>query len=390
MTLVVLTALAAALSLTPLAWKLAWRFGAVSQPDGERRLHESATALWGGSAVYLAVLAGVAASYRTVPGTVNTVMLLGVLGLSGGMLCLLGCIDDYCEMRARWKLLGQIISTLPVILVGCYVERVDVMGWTIDFGVLGALGTLAYFVIAINSLNLIDGMDGLASTIGIVICIGVALISTVHGNPEAVLLALALAGALVGFLVYNLPPARIYLGDCGSMVIGLAISVLVLDVSREVGSAGTIAMADVTIMVSLLFVPLLDTSLAILRRLLTGHGVMVADRGHLHHRLLDRGFSVWGTLLILAAMCATSGSAAWVAAAWGQTFGAWAILGALVVFSVNRRLAGHEEWQLVKAAVARRFGQPALARYDRTPPIPFVERPPLDAEVSGKKDKKAA
>jgi len=353
MVLVVAIAIAGSLVLTPLAKTLAWKCNAVSWPDGNRRLHARPTALWGGSAVYLAVLLGVLASYGPTQGTFNTMVLLTALGLSTGMLCLLGCYDDRCEMRACWKLLGQIISTLPLVLVGCYVEKFHVeqfilFGCCIDLGWMGLLFTMGWLVLGINAMNLMDGMDGLASTVGIAISVAVAVIAGIHNIPEAVLLALALAGALSGFLVYNLPPARIYLGDCGSMVIGLAVSMLALQVSLVTPKA-----ANLTIAVTLLFIPLVDTALAIVRRSFNGRGLMVADREHIHHRLLDRGFSIWKVLGILGGLCLVTGIAAWSVAISGQELWAWGALGTLTVLVVNRRLLGHEEWSLTKRLIAR-------------------------------------
>ena len=205
MTLVVVIAILGSLALTPLAKAVAWRFDAVSHPDGGRNRHERPTALWGGSAVYLAVILGVAASYGPIPGTYNTVVLLAAVGMSGGLLCLLGIYDDRYDMRARWKLVGQVLCTLPVVLAGCCVQRVWAFGIEYELGYFSVPFAVAWLVLGINAMNLLDGMDGLASTVGIMISVAVAAIAAGHGNPEAMLAALALAGALAGFLVYNLP-----------------------------------------------------------------------------------------------------------------------------------------------------------------------------------------
>ncbi len=354
MTLVVAIAIAASLAMTPLAKALAVRFDAVSHPDGNRKLHARPTPLWGGSAVFFAVIAGVTASYRVVPGTLNTMVLLLAVGLSAGMLCLLGCYDDRYEMRARRKLLGQILSTLPVVIVGCYIERIVLFGYTLALGWLGILATVGWLVLGINAMNLLDGMDGLASAVGIAISVAIAVVSLVHGAPEVMLPALALAGALAGFLTYNLPPAKIYLGDCGSMVIGLLVATLAMQVS--LASAGTV---NVTIAMALLFVPLTDTALAIIRRGLLGHGLMVADRGHIHHRLLDRGLSIWSVLLILGGLSLVAGAAAWLVAVRVPDVWAWAAMGCVTALLINRRLLGHEEWKLAKRALAQTALRPA-------------------------------
>jgi len=156
---------------------------------------------------------------------------------------------------------------------------------------------------------------------------------------------LALAGALAGFVVYNLPPARIYLGDCGSMIIGFALALLAGRVAfGGSGRSGVIALM-------LLFLPLFDTALAIVRRTLSGQSFMAADRGHVHHRLLDRGFCVWRVLAVLGGICVTTGAVAYFASAFQAELWAWGTLATITVVSVRWQLAGHQEWALAKRAV---------------------------------------
>ncbi|KKK82335.1 hypothetical protein LCGC14_2804400, partial [marine sediment metagenome] len=146
----------------------------------------------------------------------------------------------------------------------------------------------------------------------------------------------------------NLPPAKIYLGDCGSMMIGLTLAVLAMLVSMETTSTVNVSVASM-----LLFVPILDTTLAIVRRSLGGRRLMDADRGHIHHRLLDRGFSIWQTLLLLGGFCLVTGAIACLAAVTKMELTAWVLLAALTVLAVNRRLLAHEEWKLTKELVAK-------------------------------------
>jgi len=180
---------------------------------------------------------------------------------------------------------------------------------------------------------------------------------------------------LAGFLVYNLPPARIYLGDCGSMIIGVTLALLVLRVSL-VDETST---ASFSTAVALLFIPILDTTLAITRRTLQGKSPMAADRGHVHHRLLDRGFSIWQVLGILGGLCLTTGAIAWMMYVAGLELLGWAALGTLIVLLVNRQLVGHVEWRLTKQFVqqttvrlVRRLSRTETSIRLRTiaPPIP--------------------
>ena len=334
------------LVLTPTARSLAWKFDAVSRPDGIRRQHARPTAVWGGVAVFVGLSLSVAASCFLLPGildTLSAVPLITALCISSGMLCILGCYDDAFELRAGFKLLGQVVSILPIIVVGCWANHLCFLGWEINLGWFGIPCTIIWLIVGINALNLIDGMDGLASLLGLAISGALAVIALSLGLPDVMLIALALCGALAGFLVYNRPPAQIYLGDCGSMVIGLVLATLALRVGPIPGTA------SVTVLVALLFVPLLDTTLAVIRRALSGRGIMAADRGHVHHRLLDRGLSVWTTLAFLGSLCLMSGAVAWTVAAWEQQeITAWVIMAAATVVCVNRRLLGHEEWALTK------------------------------------------
>jgi len=354
------------LVLTPLARKLAWTCGAVSEPDGKRRLHARPTPLWGGSAVYLAALLSVIASFLLASARAEE-KLPAALALSAGMLCLLGFYDDLCDMSAWWKLLGQIVSTLPVVMAGCYVRQFVLFGHVLDVGLLGTAWTIGWLVLGINALNLLDGVDGLASLMGIVISLAVGAIAATQNRPDVMLLAFALAGALGGFLVHNLPPARVYLGDCGSMVIGFTLALLALRVSLAPRAPFTV---NVTVAAALLFVPLTDTTLAVVRRTLKGCSFMVGDHSHVHHQLLKRGLSVWAVLGVLGAFGSTTGFVAWLVAAGGREVWGWVVLVTVTLLLASRGLLGHEEWNLAKRFV----GQTALPLVRRLPPVGLLTR----------------
>lgn len=357
--IVIAIAIAVSLALTPLAKALAWKFDILSRPDGQRKLHSRPTPLLGGGSLYLAFLLSATVAYSVVVTKGITLSVPTALAMSAGMLCVLGIYDDFCDMNARWKLFGQVFSTLPIVLAGGYIERLFLFGYCIELGWVGIAFTMGWLVFGINALNLLDGMDGLASVVGMAISLAIAAIAASQDHAAVMVLALALAGALAGFLVYNLPPARIYLGDCGSMIIGVTLALLALRVSST--ERGT---ANFTVAATLLFVPLADTALAIVRRTLQGKGLMVADRGHVHHRLLDRGFSIWIVLSFLGGASLATGAVAWLVAVSGRELWAWAILGVLAVLLVNRRLVGHEEWKLT----SRFFTQTAVRLVRR--PLP--------------------
>jgi UDP-GlcNAc:undecaprenyl-phosphate GlcNAc-1-phosphate transferase len=358
-------ALAVSLALTPAAQKLAIQVDAVSRPDGKRRLQSRPIPVWGGLAVCVAVVLGLVAAHSLDSSAQSYTTFLAALGVSAGLVCLLGCYDDLRDMDARWKLVGQIAATVPIVAAGFWVDHLTIFGHSLHLGWLGVPWTFAWLILGMNALNLIDGMDGLASSIGIVISLAIACIAATHDMYGVMVLSLTFVGALTGFLVYNSPPAHIYLGDCGSMLTGLVLSSLALVVSFE--QPGTVSL---TVAAALLFVPLLDTALAILRRTLQGGSFMAADRGHVHHRLLDRGFGVWQALGFLAGLSVVASSMAWMTSRTGHELITWLALGALMAVMVRSRLMGHEEWALVlrfaSHSIAPRITGPVLRRLGDT------------------------
>lgn len=377
MTFAALLAWTLSVALTPLAAALAWKCDAVSKPDGQRKLHQRPTPLWGGISLYLALLAGLAGGHLFGSGLDASARLPIALAFSGGILCLLGAWDDLAELSAGRKLAGQIVATLPVVLAGLYVERAELFGYTFQLGWLGVVATMGWLLLCINAMNLIDGMDGLASIVGILTSAAVAFVAGLWGLADVMLASLALAAALAGFLVYNRPPARIYLGDSGSMVAGGVLGVLVLRVST-----GGTAAPNLTVAAALLFVPLLDTLLAIVRRSIEGRSLMDADRGHVHHRLLDRGLGVWQALGVLGGLCVLSGTVATLVAASGQEWLAWVVLPAVTGLAVHRRWIGHEEWRLTRQWLAGLSSRAHGPRKSLAPPHRLrVVSPPSAARI---------
>jgi UDP-GlcNAc:undecaprenyl-phosphate GlcNAc-1-phosphate transferase len=338
---------AASLLLTPLVRRLARRWGVVDRPDNVRKLHGRPVPLLGGAAVYLALVVGIGAaqygSFGTGPALTQLSLLLV---LTAGCVCFFGGVDDYRHLRPRTKLLFQTISVLPMVCFGC-VDQVVAFGVPIELGWLGVPLTVLWLVGCINALNLLDGMDGLASIVGLATATMMGLIAGTEGHPHVAVIASVLAGALAGFLVYNLPPASIFLGDSGSMVIGLVVGTLGIH-----GGMKTSATLSITAPAVVMALPMLDVVLAVIRRRLTGRQIAVADRQHIHHRLLDRGLTPWQVLCVLGAICLTTGAAATTATLFRSDTLAWTITLSLLVLAIRLRLFGHYELSLVKRAVA--------------------------------------
>lgn len=341
--LIVAASIAVSLVITPIVRRLAWIFGAVSRPDGIRRLHARPMPLWGGVSVCVGLLTAIACGVLLPPALgCRTSALTACLAMSAGFVCLVGMVDDRFPLSAIGKLPGQILAVLPLALVGLNVERLGCFGWELHLGWWAVPWTVGWLLLGINALNLLDGSDGLASTIGILLSLTLAVAAAMQGAMEVAVLSLAMAGSLAGFLVYNLPPARIYLGDSGSTLIGLVTASLALHLSCT-----SPATANLPFLGLLFFVPLLDTSLAIARRSLKGQAFWTGDRGHLHHQLQERGLSAGRILLVLSGLGLVAALAAVAAVYWEQELLGLLVVGGVTGVLVYRQWIARQEWNLL-------------------------------------------
>jgi UDP-GlcNAc:undecaprenyl-phosphate/decaprenyl-phosphate GlcNAc-1-phosphate transferase len=341
-------ALCTSLVLTPLARAVAHRFSMVDRPDGQRKLQSRPVALWGGIAVYCGLCAGLASATlvrsqgQPIPARLSLLVIV-----SGGLLGLVGLIDDTHNLRARSKLVLQIVAVSPLIFAGFYPRYALLLGMHFPLSWLGPLIMFFWLVTCINAMNLLDGLDGFASVVGIALSVVVAAVGLLSGNFAAAVAALALAGAIGGFLPFNLPPASIYLGDAGSMMIGLTLGALSMQVTDITGQT-VVAVVPLAIMT----VPLWDTAMAVLRRYLRGVPIGEGDREHLHHRLLARGLSNPQALMFVCLLCLYAGAAVLLAirAEWELL----SLLGAgtAVCALAATRIFGGEELGLLRRASA--------------------------------------
>lgn len=292
--IVVVAASLAALS-TPLVIIFAHRVGAVDRPNERKVSTRDAMPLLGGLAVALGCTAGlmVATQLVEVPGMSRSLMGFGAGAL---VLVLAGVWDDRFEMRPIVKLVFQILAAAILVEAGYRIDLFSnpVTGEMIivPLWIMWPV-SITWIVGVTNAMNLIDGLDGLSSGVGAIIAGALTVICWQSGHWGGVSIGLALFGALIGYLPFNFPPARIFLGDTGSLLIGLGLSVLALEGYRK-----TALLAFIVPLIALA-VPLLDTALSILRRLRSGKGVFSADRLHMHHRLLHREGSHRSAVLLL-------------------------------------------------------------------------------------------
>ncbi len=290
--------------LVPWISRFATRLNLVDQPDSNRKLHKSAIPLIGGIAVYLSVCITLVLiwlfGYQSIilrPGDFKE--FIGLF-LGSGFILLVGVLDDSIGLRGRQKLVGQIIAVLILVGFGFRFNKFEIFGVPFEFGIFSILVIIAWFLAVVNSINLLDGADGFAATIGIIMSIALSFMALYHpsGRPVDALILLAMAGSLSGFLRFNFPPAKVFLGDAGSMLIGFVLAAIAIRCTFKQNTAYAFFAP-----MALLAIPFIDTGAAIIRRKLTGRSIYAVDRGHLHHTMIKRGFSPTIALLWVASLC---------------------------------------------------------------------------------------
>jgi UDP-GlcNAc:undecaprenyl-phosphate GlcNAc-1-phosphate transferase len=318
----VLAAIAASLSLlaTPAVRVLARRLGAVDDP-GPRRVHIRPTPRLGGLAVLAAVAGtlaldhfagGSALSVLAAPGRSPYLLLAGFT-----VVVATGVIDDLRALPVAPKLALQVLAAALAFAGGYALDGITnpFTGRWLDLGHVGGILTVAWIVGITNAINLIDGLDGLAAGAGAIACGALSLVCLAEGRNDAASLWAVLGGGMAGFLVYNFPPASIFLGDTGSLLIGYAMAVLAL-ASLAKGATAVVVLAPVLA----LGLPVADMALAVLRRLVTTGvgGIARPDQQHIHHRLVGEGMSHRGAVLLLYGVCVALGAVAVLAVIAGR------------------------------------------------------------------------
>ena len=311
-----LLAFIVAFMATPYTIKIAHKIGAVDVPKDERRMHKRAMPKFGGPAVILGFLVSVI-YLLIVMSMEGTISLFGtenyamqLLGMFLGIIIIsITCIiDDIKTIKPIVKLAGQVLAAIVAVAFGVRIDSVDF--WFISTSelseIISAIVTVVWIVGVTNAINLIDGLDGLASGISVISAISLLVIFVLNGSPTiAIILITALAGALVGFLPFNFSPAKTFIGDTGSNFLGYAISIIAI-----LGVAKTYTVAVIILPLIVLGLPIFDTIWAIIRRLIKGKSIKAvfkADKGHLHHRIVAKGFSQKQAVLILYGISATFG-----------------------------------------------------------------------------------
>jgi UDP-GlcNAc:undecaprenyl-phosphate GlcNAc-1-phosphate transferase len=287
-----LVAFAVCVAVTPLVIKLATRHGLVSKPKADR-WNVRATPLMGGVAIYLGVTASVL-SFSELGQE-----MVGVL-CGGTLIFLLGVVDDLVQIKPSNKFLGEILAACVVLYAGLKFDL-------IPNPFLNIFLTLLWVVGITNAFNLLDNMDGLSAGIAAISSLTTFVFSLIQGLPEISILSLAVLGATLGFLLFNFKPARVFMGDCGSLFLGFTLACTTILGSWEQASNlfGILAIPALA-----LGVPIFDTLLVTVSRVISGRSVALGGRDHTSHRLVALGMSERKAVVSLYLLCGGLGAIA--------------------------------------------------------------------------------
>lgn len=333
--LAVLVAFLIAFAATPMVISLAHKLNAIDVPKDARRVHKKPIPLIGGLAIFYGFIVSVLCF-----GVIDRET-MGIL-IGSVIIVTVGIIDDMKDMKAIVKLLCQMIAAAIVVYSGVRIAHFanPLAQWVgppyivLDYWVSVVL-TMIWIVGVCNAVNLIDGLDGLAVGVSSIASMSMLALTLISQNGNVAILTAAVAGACFGFLPYNFNPAKIFMGDTGALFLGFILACISVQ-----GFLKLSAIISFAIPLLILGLPIFDTLFAIIRRVLTGRSPMSPDRGHLHHRLMDMGFSQKQTVAILYTMTTALCLTAVVVSIKGYLRGILLILAVLVIILVSLRLMG--------------------------------------------------
>ena len=296
-------AFAVAYATTPFVKELAKKVGAIDIPRDERRVHKKPTPLLGGLAIFYGFIVS-ALCLCDIDMSVRG-MILGSL-----IIVITGIFDDIYSLHPLVKLAGQILAAVVVVLHGVVIYRLSMPtviapSGVLELGIISVPITIIWIAAVTNAVNLIDGLDGLAAGVSSIASMTLFCIALIASENNIALITAALAGACFGFLPYNFNPAKIFMGDTGAMFLGFILSTVSI-----MGVFKAYAVISFIVPFLVLGLPLFDTGFAIFRRVKNHKPIMGADRGHLHHKLLDMGFTQRQTVGILYLICTVLGLSA--------------------------------------------------------------------------------
>jgi len=321
-------ALAVAYFITPRVMELAIKVGALDAPD-ERKVHKGMIPRMGGLAIYAAFVLAVLASMH-----INR-EIMGLL-VGGTVILIVGIIDDLKPLPAKVKLLGQIVAATVLVMFDIRIEWLtNPFGDMLYVDYLAIPLTILWVVSLTNTVNLIDGLDGLAAGVSTIASVTILLVALQQNFWTVAILTAALAGSALGFLQHNFNPAKIFMGDTGSMFLGYMLAAI--SILGAVKSAATIALIVPIVALGL---PILDTAFAIIRRYMSGRPIFKPDKGHLHHRLLEMGLTQKQAVLLMYVMSGCLGLSAIALTEVNKSFGILIIIVLLSIACIGARKIG--------------------------------------------------
>jgi len=296
--------------LTPVAEKIAVRFGAIDKPN-ERKVHDKPVPLWGGlgiaSAFFIAVFISIFIFKNDKILALDERIIRNLIGIfiGGVLIVILGMVDDKINVPAKIKFAAQILIAIILIKFDVAITFLTIPGMGLIYlpGWLTWLLTIFWIVGLTNAINLMDGLDGLLAGISTIFALLFFIVAILKGPFIVALLMMGLAGSSLGFLRYNFNPARIFMGDTGSLFLGLMFSSLSIVGALKV----TTAMA-LFIPLLIMGLPVLDTSFAIIRRFIGKRPIFSPDKEHIHHRLLAKGLTQRQAVFYIYIICGTLGA----------------------------------------------------------------------------------
>lgn len=318
-----------AFASTPLVRKIAYKIGALDIPDHKRHIHSKTTPLIGGLAIFAGFLIGLIIFYRPFDVQAVGILIASILIIAAGI------IDDTVALKPKVKLAIQIVCALIVYFHGIKITYISVPDFIVEGGILPLKWmslpiTLIWIVGVTNAVNLIDGLDGLAAGISSIATFSLFFIAILAGETNVAIISAALAGGCLGFLPYNFNPAKIFMGDTGALFLGFILSVICIQ-----GLFKGYVIISFVVPFLILGLPIFDTTFAIIRRIWNKKPIMEADRSHLHHRLMDMGFSQKQTVAILYVISTLLGITAVVVVEKGADQAIWFVIAILIAVFIS-------------------------------------------------------
>ncbi len=350
-TLALLTALVISFLMTPVVRTFAYKVGAVDVPKDARRMHKTPIPRLGGLAIFIGFMVSV-----LVLGNVRGNGQMQSILLGSVIIVVLGVVDDICPLPAMLKFVVQIAAALIPAMNGVVIQAFSNPNIFSDslYWVLGPLSipfTVLWIVAITNAVNLIDGLDGLANGVSAISATTMLVIALLASEAEVAIVMAALVGACVGFMPYNLNPAKMFMGDTGATFLGYILATMSIQ-----GLFKFYAVISFAVPFLILGLPIFDTAFAFIRRIAHGQSPMHPDRGHIHHRLIDMGLNQKQAVATLYVISAILGLSAVVLTTGGEQkamlfFAALcivAVVAAQVVFPKEIREELHEELEELK------------------------------------------